>query len=148
MGEQDRVAVIGAGIIGCAIACGLARAGRRVLLADPEEPGVGGASFGNVGHIAAELVEPLPSPALLFGFWRELFAFGGSLDIPWRRLPHVALWARPFAAAAFRRRANTRHLAPLVRPACAAGERLLRGGGRPAPPGPNGPHHARRGGPA
>src|SRR5206468_1673025 len=100
MGEQDRVAVIGAGIIGCAIACGLARAGRRVLLADPEEPGVGGASFGNVGHIAAELVEPLPSPALLFGFWRELFAFGGSLDIPWRRLPHVALWARPFAAAA------------------------------------------------
>ncbi len=132
MGEQDRVAVIGAGIIGCAIACGLARAGRRVLLADPEEPGVGGASFGNVGHIAAELVEPLPSPALLFGFWRELFAFGGSLDIPWRRLPHVALWARPFAAAAFRRRANTRHLAPLVRPACAAWERLLREVGTPA----------------
>ncbi len=106
MGEQDRVAVIGAGIIGCAIACALARAGRRVLLADPEEPGVGGASFGNAGHIAAELVEPLPSPALLFGFWRELVAFGGSLDIPWRRLPHVALWARPFAAAAFRRRAS------------------------------------------
>src|SRR5256885_2352767 len=132
MGEQDRVAVIGAGIIGCAIACGLAREGLRVLLADPEEPGVGGASFGNVGHIAAELIEPLPSPGLLFGFWRELFAFGGSLDIPWRRLPQVALWARHFAAAAFRRRANTRHLAPLVRPACAAWERLLREGGPPA----------------
>ncbi len=123
--------MIGAGIIGCAIACALARAGRRVLLADPEEPGVGGASFGNVGHIAAELIEPLPSPGLLFGFWRELFAFGGSLDIPWRRLPQVALWARHFAAAAFRRRANTLHLAPLVRPACAAWERLLREVGTP-----------------
>jgi len=131
MGEQDRVAVIGAGIIGCAVAFGLAREGWRVLLADPEEPGVGGASFGNVGHIAAELIEPLPSPALLFGFWRELFALGGPLDIPWRRLPEVALWSRRFAAAAFHRRANTRHLAPLVRPASAAWERLLREVGTP-----------------
>src|SRR5256886_16608708 len=131
MGEQDRVAVIGAGVIGCAIACALAREGRGVLLADPEEPGVGGASFGNVGHIAAELIEPLPSVGLLFGFWRELFAFGGPLDIPWRTLPRVALWAPRFAAAAFRRRANTQHLAPLVRPASAAWERLLRELGTP-----------------
>src|SRR6267142_54169 len=94
MGEQDRVAVIGAGIIGCAIAFALAREGWRVLLADAEEPGVGGASFGNVGHIAAELIEPLPSVALLFGLWRELFALGGPVDIPWHRLPHVALWPR------------------------------------------------------
>src|SRR5256885_7139707 len=131
MGEQDRVAVIGAGIIGCAIACALARAGRRVLLADPEEPGVGGASFGNVGHIAAELIEPLPWVGLRCGFWRERFALGGPLDIPWRRLPRVALWAPRFAAAAFRRRANTQHLAPLVRPASAAWERLLRELGTP-----------------
>src|SRR5207302_7867845 len=108
-----------------------AREGRRVLLADPEEPGAGGASFGNVGHIAAELIEPLPSVGLLFGFWRELFAFGGPLDIPWRTLPRVALWAPRFAAAAFRRRANTQHLAPLVRPASAAWERLLRELGTP-----------------
>src|SRR6267378_3177694 len=131
MGEQDRVAVIGAGIIGCAVAFGLAREGWRVLLADAEEPGVGGASFGNVGHIATELIEPLPSPALLFGFWRELFALGGPLDIPWHRLPEVTLWSRRFAAAAFRRRANTRYLAPLVRPASAAWERLLREAGTP-----------------
>src|ERR1700730_12150090 len=138
MGEQDRVAVIGAGIIGCAIAFGLAREGWRVLLADPEEPGVGGASFGNVGHIAAELIEPLPSPALLFGFWRELFALGGPLDIPWRRLPQVALCSRPSAGAAFHRRANTRDLAPLVRPASAAWERLLREAGTPGLLRPNG----------
>ena len=125
MGEQDRIAVVGAGVIGCAIAYALARAGLRVVLLDPHEPGVGGASYGNVGHIAAELVEPLPSPGLLFGFWRMLFAFGGPLDIPWRRLPHVALWARRFAAAAFRRRENTGHLAPLVRPASSAWAELL-----------------------
>src|SRR3984893_12146303 len=131
MGEQDRVAGLGPGIIGCAIAFGLAREGWRVLLADPEEPGVGGASFGNVGHIAAALIESLPPPALLLGFWRELFALGGALDIPWHRLPAVALWARRFAAAAFRRRANTQHLAPLVRPASTAWERLLREVGTP-----------------
>ena len=125
MTGQDRVVVIGAGVIGCAIAWALAREGRSVLLADPEEPGSGGASFGNVGHIAAELVEPLPSPQLLFGFWRELFAFDGPVDIPWHRLPALALWARGFAVAAFRRRANTAHLGPLVRPASAAWERLL-----------------------
>lgn len=126
MGEQGTVAVIGAGVVGCAIAWSLAREGWPVMLADPAEPGVGGASFGNAGHLGAELVEPLPSPALLFGFWRQLFVFGGALDISWRRLPQFAPWARRFAAAAFRQRANTRELAPLVRPAGAAWEQMLR----------------------
>ncbi|TLY66325.1 MAG: FAD-binding oxidoreductase [Gammaproteobacteria bacterium] len=126
MGEQDSVAVIGAGVVGCAIAWSLAREGWPVMLADPAEPGAGGASFGNAGHLGAELVEPLPSPALLFGFWRQLFVFGGALDIPWRRLPQFAPWAWRFAAAAFRQRANTRQFAPLVRPAAAAWERTLR----------------------
>jgi hypothetical protein len=49
MSEQDTIAVIGAGIVGAAVA------------------------YGNVGHIAAELVQPLPYPGLLFGFWRERF---------------------------------------------------------------------------
>src|SRR5438067_4030271 len=126
MGEQDSVAVIGAGVVGCAIAWSLTREGWPVMLADPAEPGAGGASFGNAGHLGAELVEPLPSPALLFGFWRQLFVFGGALDIPWRRLPQFAPWAWRFAAAAFRQRANTRQFAPLVRPAAAAWERTLR----------------------
>src|SRR6059058_3742993 len=126
MGEQDSVAVIGAGVVGCAIAWSLTREGWPVMLADPAEPGAGGASFGNAGHLGAELVEPLPSPALLFGFWRQLFVFGGALDLPWRRLPQFAPWAWRFAAAAFRQRANTRQFAPLVRPAAAAWERTLR----------------------
>ncbi len=117
MAEQESVAVIGAGVIGSAIACALAREGRHVLLIDRAPPGEAGASFGNAGHVATELVEPLPSPSLLFGFWRQLFAFGGVLDIPPRRLVKFLPWATRFARAAFRQKENTRHLAPFVRDA-------------------------------
>ncbi|HEV8444182.1 MAG TPA: FAD-binding oxidoreductase [Steroidobacteraceae bacterium] len=130
MAHEDTIGVIGAGVIGSSIACALARAGRRVLLIDRAPPGEGGASFGNAGHIATELLEPLPSPGLLFGFWRLLTAFDGPLHIPARRLPDLAPWAARFAGAAFRRRANTAHLAPFVRPAVDALETLLRDIGR------------------
>ena len=127
---QGSIAVIGAGVIGSAIACALARDGRRVLLIDRAPPGEGGASFGNAGHIATELLEPLPSPKLLFGFWRELIALGGVLDIPPRRLVKFLPWATRFARAAFQRAENTRHLAPFVRPAVPALVGMLREIGR------------------
>lgn len=128
---ENAVAVIGAGVIGCAVAWALAHEGRRVLLIDRDEPGRAGASFGNVGHIAAELVEPLPSPQLLFGFWKELFALDGPLSVPLKRLPQFAPWAWRFATAAFRREAHTQQLAPLVKPSAAAMERWLAEIGRP-----------------
>jgi D-amino-acid dehydrogenase len=131
MSEQDTIAVIGAGVIGAAVAFALAREGRRVLLLDRAAPGVAGASFGNVGHIAAELVQPLPSPALLLGFWRELFCFDGALDLPARQALRMLPWMRRFAAAAFRRAENTRHLAPLVLPAAKLWARWLDEIGRP-----------------
>ena len=131
MVRDDTVAVVGAGVIGAAVAYALARDGRSVLLLDRAEPGMAGASFGNAGHIAAELVEPLPSWALLFGVWRELFAFGGPLDIPLRRAPQFLPWALRFAAAARHRTENTRHLAPLVRPAVDQMARWLAEIGRP-----------------
>src|SRR5581483_9013052 len=117
MTRNDTVAVIGAGVVGSAVAYALAREGRSVLLLDRAEPGTGGASFGNAGHIASELVEPLPSWSLLFGFWRELSAFGGALDIPPRRALRFLPWALRFANAARHRERNTHYLAPLVRPA-------------------------------
>ncbi|MGB6766825.1 MAG: FAD-dependent oxidoreductase [Methyloceanibacter sp.] len=117
MVRDNTVAVVGAGVIGAAVAYALTREGRAVLLLDRADPGMTGASFGNAGHIAAELVEPLPSWDLLFGFWRELFAFGGALEIPLRRAPKFLPWARRFAAAARHRAENTRRLAPLVKPA-------------------------------
>ena len=125
------MAVIGAGVIGAAVAYALAREGRTVLLLDRAEPGMAGASFGNAGHIAAELVEPLPSWSLLFGFWRELSAFGGVLDIPLRRVPQFLPWALRFASAAGVASKNTHHLAPLVRPAVERMARWLAEVGRP-----------------
>jgi glycine/D-amino acid oxidase-like deaminating enzyme len=131
MRQQDSVAVIGAGIVGSAVALGLTREGRRVLLLDRAAPGVAGASFGNVGHIAAELVQPLPSPALLLGFWRLLTRFGGPLDLPARQVLRMLPWIARFARAAFQRDVHTRALAPLVLPAAAAWERWLQEIGRP-----------------
>jgi D-hydroxyproline dehydrogenase len=125
MSGQDTIAVIGAGIIGAAVAFALAREGRRVLLFDRAQPGIAGASFGNVGHIAAELVQPLPSPGLLFGFWRDLYRRGGALDLPARQALRMLPWMARFAAAAFRRTENTHHLAPLVLPAAATWARWL-----------------------
>ncbi|HTX24514.1 MAG TPA: FAD-binding oxidoreductase [Steroidobacteraceae bacterium] len=131
MDRQNTVAVIGAGVVGAAIAARLAQQGTPVVLLDRAAPGVGGASFGNAGHIASEHREPLPSRALLFGFWRELFAFGGVLDIPWKRAVALLPWMRGFAAAAARQASNTRHLAPLVAAAVEDWERLLESIGRP-----------------
>jgi glycine/D-amino acid oxidase-like deaminating enzyme len=112
------VAVVGAGVIGCAVAWALTKTGRRVLLIDRADPASGGASFGNVGHIATEQVQPLPSPQLLLSFWRELVAFGGPLDLPLRRLATMAPWITRFVRAAFQQGQHTEYLAPLVR--CAA----------------------------
>jgi D-hydroxyproline dehydrogenase len=131
MVSDDTVAVVGAGVIGAAVANALTREGRTVLLLDRAEPGLAGASYGNAGHIAAELVEPLPSWGLLFGVWRELFAFGGALDIPLRRAPEFLPWAWRFAAAARHRTENTRQLAPLVKPAVGQMARWLAEVGRP-----------------
>jgi D-amino-acid dehydrogenase len=111
------VAIIGAGVVGCAVAWALTKAGKRVLLIDRADPATAGASFGNVGHIATEQLQPLPSPQLLLSFWRELVAFGGALDIPLRRAAVMAPWIARFARAAFQQRRHTEHLAPLVRSA-------------------------------
>ncbi len=131
MGQQDTIAVIGAGVIGAAAAFALAREGRRVLLLDRAEPGTAGASFGNAGHIAAEMVQPLPSLGLLFGFYRELFRFGGALDLSPRQALRMAPWISKFVAAAFHRAENTRHLAPLVRPSAELWGRWVKAIGRP-----------------
>src|SRR5437868_1082111 len=127
----ESIVVIGAGVVGCAVAYALAREGRAVVVLDREAPAFGGASFGNVGHLATELVQPLPSLQLLFGFWRQLSVFGGPLDISLRELGRLAPWACRFALAAFHREENTRHLAPLVSSAVRDFERLFDRLGRP-----------------
>lgn len=113
----DRTAVIGAGIIGSAIAWALAREGRKVLLIDRSQPALEGASYGNAGHIATEQREPLPSPRLLWSLWKALYPLGGPLHIPARRWPALTPWMLRFIGAAFQQRRNTPALASLVQPA-------------------------------
>jgi D-amino-acid dehydrogenase len=127
---SNEIAVVGAGVVGCAVANALAAEGHHVLLLDRAPPAMAGASFGNVGHIATEQVQTLPSRGLLLSFWRELFALGGPLDIPPRRLISLSPWLAGFIRAAFLQETNTRHLAPLVRGAADSLERTLRAIGR------------------
>ncbi len=127
----ERIAIIGAGVIGCALAWALAREGRRVLLIDRAEPATAGASFGNAGHIACEQLEPLPCPAVLRTFWRELTLFGGAVDLPVHRWVALAPWLARFVQAAFRQGRNTPALAALVAPAADALEAALREIARP-----------------
>src|SRR3569833_820635 len=128
--ERDSFAVVGAGVVGCAIAQALAAEGNPVVLLDRGAPAAAGASFGNVGHIATEQVETLPSKRLLLGFWRVLFAFGGVFVFLLCCVLFFSFWLVCFVVAAFRQRANTRHLALLVRGAADSLERLLGAIGR------------------
>src|SRR5258707_15560179 len=116
MAGKETIGIVGAGVIGSAVAYALAREGRSVVLLDRAPPGEAGASYGNAGHIAAELVEPLPSPALLIGFWRDLFSRGGVLVIPAPPLGQFAPWTRRRAPAAFTRQATTAPLPPFSLP--------------------------------
>ena len=76
--ENDPILVIGAGVIGLAIAFRLARRHPNVTLVDRRPHGQE-TSLGNAGHIATELLRPLASPdtirslpRLCFGAWSPL----------------------------------------------------------------------------
>jgi D-amino-acid dehydrogenase len=99
------IAVVGAGVIGLAIAEALAAEGREVVLVDPNDPG-SGASYGNAGTIADYAVMPVGTPGVLWGLPQLLFNRnsplairpGGFLQlVPW--LTRFALQSLPTAAA-------------------------------------------------
>ena len=58
------IAVLGAGVVGLAVAERLAAEGREVVIVDPATPGMG-ASYGNAGTIADYAVMPVGSPDVL-----------------------------------------------------------------------------------
>lgn len=58
------IVVLGAGVVGLAIAERLVEEGREVVLVDPNPPG-SGASFGNAGTIADYAVQPVGTPGVL-----------------------------------------------------------------------------------
>jgi glycine/D-amino acid oxidase-like deaminating enzyme len=89
------VLVIGAGVVGMAIAQQLLEAGRSVLLVDPGRPG-GGASFGNAGTIADYAIMPVGSPAVLRNLPALLFDKNSPLSIRRAALFSLAPWLTRF----------------------------------------------------
>ncbi|MDX6028981.1 NAD(P)/FAD-dependent oxidoreductase [Vibrio natriegens] len=85
------IAIVGAGVIGCACAYRLQQAGLKVLVLDKEAPGHG-ASYGNAGHIATEQIMPLANPTILKQIPSMLLDPVGPLRIDWRYLPRLLPW--------------------------------------------------------
>ncbi len=113
--ETVETAVIGAGVVGLAIAHRLAAEGREVLLIDPAAPG-SGASHGNAGTIADYAVQPVGTPDVLRNLPGLLFDRNSPLSIRKAALPTLAPWLLRFARQSLpgAARANAEALATLL----------------------------------
>lgn len=119
------IAVIGAGVIGLAVAEALLAEGHEVTLIDPAPPGMG-ASYGNAGTIADYAVMPVGTPDVLRNLPSLLFDKDSPLAIRRAALASLAPWLLRFArqslpAAAAR---NAAAIAALVADACPRWEEL------------------------
>ncbi|OBY26139.1 NAD(P)/FAD-dependent oxidoreductase [Leisingera sp. JC1] len=95
---MNKTVIIGAGIIGSALAYELQKRGRRVTLIDPEEPG-SGASFGNMASIAVSEFMPVARPAV----WRQMPGWlmdpEGPIRVRPGYMPHLIPWFARFMTA-------------------------------------------------
>jgi D-amino-acid dehydrogenase len=89
------IAIVGAGIIGLAIACRLTADGREVVVIDPNEPG-SGASHGNAGAIAPYGCAPIGNPDVLRNLRSLLFDQESPLAIRPAALPALLPWLSRF----------------------------------------------------
>lgn len=94
--ERTDIAVIGAGVVGLAVAERLLAEGREVTLVDPGEPGAG-ASYGNAGTIADYAVMPVGSPDVLRNLPSLLFDKMSPLSIRRAAIPSLMPWLMRFA---------------------------------------------------
>src|SRR5580698_382851 len=92
------VVVIGAGIIGTAIAFELQRRGRPAILVDRSEPGRG-CSFGNMGSIAVTEFLPASRPAIWTQLPKWIFSAEGPVRLRLGYLPRLAPWLVRFLLA-------------------------------------------------
>ena len=90
------IAILGAGVVGLAIAERLTAEGREVMLVDPGPPGMG-ASYGNAGTIADYAVMPVGTPAVLKNLPALLFDTSSPLAIRRAGLPALMPWLARFA---------------------------------------------------
>ena len=96
---QRSTVVIGAGIVGVAIAEQLQHRGYKVTLIDRDAPGRG-CSFGNAGHFATDVVLPLANMKTIFSVPKLLMDPLGPLSIRWGYFPKILPWLVRFGIAA------------------------------------------------
>ena len=114
----QKIVVVGAGLVGLAIAWHLGRRGAAVTVIDPQAPG-SQCSYGNAGALSPGSVAPIAMPGILRNLPRMLFDRNSGVYVPprywWRVLP----WLAAFLAQARPDRVESiaaRH-APLLLPA-------------------------------
>ncbi len=93
---RTEIAVVGAGVVGLAVAERLLAEGREVAVIDPNEAG-SGASYGNAGTIADYAVMPVGSPDVLRNLPSLLFDRMSPLSIRRAALPALVPWLMRFA---------------------------------------------------
>lgn len=101
MNDQP-VIVVGAGIVGAAVARALQREGHAVTLVDSGEPGRA-TSYGNAGFIAIDHVLPLARPSTLRRIPQMLMDRTGPLTVHPPSIPALVPWMARFARAAYSR---------------------------------------------
>ena len=102
--SHKTIGIIGAGIIGVALARALQRRGLQVTLFDEREPGTA-TSFGNAGYISTEAIFPLAHGAVLRTLPRMLFNPLGPLAMRWQEFPRLLPWYLQYVYACSHRRA-------------------------------------------
>jgi glycine/D-amino acid oxidase-like deaminating enzyme len=119
------VAIVGAGIIGLAIAFRLAGDGRDVVVVDPNEPG-SGASYGNAGTLAPYACAPVGNPDVLRNLPSLFVDPDSPLSIRWAAVPALVPWLSRFTwqSMPLRARRNGQALAGLLRDAMPAWHEL------------------------
>jgi D-amino-acid dehydrogenase len=123
--HQTEIAIIGAGVVGLAIAERLLAEGREVTLIDPNPPG-SGASYGNAGTIADYATMPVGTPDVLRNLPSLLFDRNSPLSIRRAALPSLAPWLIRFARQSLpgATQRNAAAIAALLEGACPLWEGL------------------------
>ncbi len=123
--QTTEIAILGAGVVGLAIAEALVAEGREVVVVDPAPPGMG-ASYGNAGTIADYAVMPVGSPDVLRNLPSLLFDRTSPLSIRRAALPSLMPWLMRFAAQSLPgpTRRNAAAIAALVADACPSWQAL------------------------
>ncbi|MFC6673796.1 NAD(P)/FAD-dependent oxidoreductase [Marinobacterium aestuariivivens] len=97
--RSGTVAIVGAGVVGLCTALEAQRQGYTVTLIDREAPGKG-ASFGNAGYLATELIEPLSTGKTLRSAMSMWLKPDGPLALPLGYLHRILPWLARFVLAA------------------------------------------------